>query len=168
MLRKLVFVLLIALIPVMAFGQTTDTGKPVRTVTDADVVTNTFWSADTVYLMDGKLYVEDGETLTIEAGTVIKAEDGTGVNSSALIVARGGMIYAEGTAINPIIFTTKYDDVDDLSDMDLALDRGAWGGVIILGSATVNTTTGVRQIEGIVSTETRAEFGGGLTPGRSR
>ncbi|PIQ60545.1 MAG: hypothetical protein COV99_10580, partial [Bacteroidetes bacterium CG12_big_fil_rev_8_21_14_0_65_60_17] len=66
------------------------------TVTNASITGDTFWTADTEYIMDGNVYVEDGETLTIEAGTVIKglATPTTGDQETALIVARGGKIFA--------------------------------------------------------------------------
>ena len=111
-------------------------------------------TADTEYLLDGFVYVEEGAVLNIEPGTVIKAMQNptTGDNASALIISRGGKIYAKGTPYAPIIFTSE---VDNLTFED----RGLWGGVIILGAATTNR--GVEgQIEGVPSGETRAAYGG--------
>ncbi len=45
--------------------------------------------------------------LNIEAGTIIKAANGTGADASVLVIARGGHINAIGTATAPIIFTTS-------------------------------------------------------------
>ncbi|MCD4745547.1 MAG: hypothetical protein K8R58_04555, partial [Bacteroidales bacterium] len=58
----------------------------------------TTWTGDKIYILDGLVFVNNGQTLTIEAGTVIKGKPGTGENASALIVARGGKINAVGTA----------------------------------------------------------------------
>ncbi|MBL6841810.1 MAG: T9SS C-terminal target domain-containing protein, partial [Verrucomicrobiae bacterium] len=41
-------------------------------VTDASIQGNTTWTADNEYVLNGLVFVENGETLTIEPGTVIK------------------------------------------------------------------------------------------------
>ncbi len=143
--------------------------KPVRTVTDADIIGNVTFSADTVYVLSGLVFVEEGETLTIEPGTVVKGRpSGTSGDDSVLIVARGGRILADGTASNPIIFTAEADDVDDPDDILLsspAASRGLWGGVVILGRASINTATGENNVEGIdATTEPRGIYGGGAIP----
>ena len=131
------------------------------TVTNASITGDTFWTADTEYIMDGNVYVEDGETLTIEAGTVIKglATPTTGDQETALIVARGGKIFAEGTRERPIIFTSEDDDVNDPFDLTED-DKGLWGGVIILGRATINAGGGENSIEGLPPTDPRNLYGG--------
>ena len=138
--------------PVLAEAQSpTD---PVVTITDADMVGNVSFTSDKTYLLSGLVFVEDGETLSIEAGTVIKAlptSADMGEDVAALIVARGGKIFADGTARNPIIFTAEADDVGDPNDILLSsptASRGLWGGVIILGRASINTATGERQHRG--------------------
>lgn len=128
----------------------------------ADIASNTTWSASNVYLLDGLIFVNDGATLTIEEGTVIKgklqANITTGDGASALIVRRGGKILAEGSQTNPIIFTSELDDVTNPNDLTKD-DRGLWGGVILLGKAVTNQPTTENQIEGIPTTED-AKFGG--------
>jgi len=117
-------------------------------------------TAGTEYTLDGFVFVEEGAELYIQAGTVIKAlqTPTTGDNASALIVARGGKVFAYGTADAPIIFTSELDDLSNPNDVTWA-DRGLWGGVILLGNATTNR--GVEgQIEGIPSGEIRAAYGG--------
>ncbi|MBN2667809.1 MAG: hypothetical protein JXR60_01155 [Bacteroidales bacterium] len=109
------------------------------------------WTADKVWVLDGLVFINEGQTLTIEAGTVIKGMPGEGVDASALIVARGGKIMAEGTATNPIVFTGQG---------TLTNQKGTWGGLIVLGKARLNTTPDVQQVEGIDTSEPRAEFGG--------
>ncbi|MDQ8184861.1 hypothetical protein [Pelagicoccus sp. SDUM812002] len=105
------------------------------------ITTDTVWTNDMSYVLDGIVYVSDDATLTIEPGTLIKAEDGQAVNVSALVIARGSKIFAMGTASNPIVFTTIDDpitSVHDQSDLD-DLDTGAWGGVVILGDGLLNS-----------------------------
>jgi len=133
-----------------------------RTVTEADLSAtgDYIWSADTVYTISGYVYVESGSTLTIEPGTKI---EGLGADAtenrpaSALIVARGAQIFADGTADKPIIFTATGDD----GSLDPVDDRASWGGVIILGDATVGEENGNGQanIEGI-PVEDRTLYGG--------
>jgi hypothetical protein len=114
---------------------------------------------DTVYILDNKVFVNEGQVLTIQPGTVIKGEVGTGEAASALIVARGGKIIAKGTASQPIIFTTIADNVNNPTDVQADV-RGLWGGLIILGKATINDPTGQSAIEGIPTSETRGLYGG--------
>lgn len=131
------------------------------TITSASITGDAFWTADTEYLLDGNVYVEDGETLTIEAGTVIKglATPTTGDQETALIVARGGKIFAEGTPGRPIIFTSEDDDVTDPFDLTVD-DKGLWGGVIILGRSTINVGGGENFIEGLEPSDSRNLYGG--------
>ena len=134
-----------------------------RTITDGDLNENATysWSSDTTYILDGLVYLEDGGELNIEAGTVIQAlsSPSNGDNTSALIITRDAQIFAEGTADAPIIFTAFGDDVTDPDDFTID-DRGLWGGLIILGDATVARPGGETGIEGIDAAETRARYGG--------
>ncbi len=117
----------------------------------------TTWTNDNTYLLDGFIYVNSGQVLTIQPGTVIKGMPGQAANAAALIIARGGQIYAEGTAAQPIIFTFEADPLDGSTPFNT---RGQWGGVIMLGSARLNSSPGETQIEGIPNTESRARYGG--------
>jgi hypothetical protein len=133
-------------------------------VTDADITGSTLWTAENEYVLNGLVFVEEGETLTIEPGTVIKGKPGQGAEASALVVARGGKIFAEGTAEAPIIFTAESDDVNDPEDFG-STDRGLWGGVIVLGRAALNSPSDsgspiTDNIEGIDINEPRGIFGG--------
>ena len=133
------------------------TGNIVVITDNGDGTGTTTWTSNNTYLLEGLVFVNDGQTLTIEAGTVIKGKPGQGEEASALIVARGGKIMAEGNAEHPIIFTAEADDLNgSLAD----LDDGLWGGVIILGKATLNTVPNEQQIEGIPQTEPRGVYGG--------
>jgi len=115
------------------------------------------WTKDKSYILDGLVFVNDGQTLTIEAGTVIRARTGQGIQSSALIIARGGKIIAQGTSDEPIIFTVEGDDLEGSIPYDA---QGLWGGVVILGNATLNTESGEAFIEGIPISEPRGIYGG--------
>jgi hypothetical protein len=117
----------------------------------------TTWTNDNTYVLDGFVFVNEGDVLTIEAGTVIKGSTGSGADASALVVARGGQIEANGTADAPIIFTFESDALDGSTPFNV---RGQWGGVILLGNAQLNSSPGETQIEGIPDTEPRGRYGG--------
>jgi len=125
-----------------------DLGSGVGTVT---------WTQDKTYLLEGFVFVNDGQTLTIEAGTVIRACIWQGTAASALIVARGGRIIADGTPADPIIFTCEG---DDLLGSVPAKSQGLWGGLIILGNARLNSEYNENSIEGIPLSEPRSIYGG--------
>ncbi len=99
---------------------------------------------DTTYILKGKVYVQGGKILTVKPGTVIKGQKST---QGALIINRDARLIAEGTASNPIVFT---------SDAPIGFrNRGDWGGVIILGRGKQNKTLSSPQnvtIEGISAT----------------
>ncbi len=137
------------------------TGVP-QTITDADMAAAgdvVEWTNDNLYILDGFVFVNDGQTLRIEAGTVIQGKSGEAENASALVIARGGRIEATGTANEPIIFTFEGDNGGASPNT-----RGRWGGLIILGKAGLNSAPGISAIEGIPTTETRGLYGGGDVP----
>ena len=154
MLRKSMLAAIVALLPAAASAATVD-------VVDADISpsSNVVWTADNEYVLNGLVFVDEGATLTIQPGTIIKGMPGQGENASALVVARGGKIFASGTPDQPIVFTAQADDVSDADDLPLDA-RGLWGGVIILGRATLNSEPGETPIEGIPTTEPRGLYGG--------
>lgn len=129
------------------------------------ITSNTTWNSNDIYSLSGKVVVDDGITLTIEPGTIIKGKEGTGSLASALVVARGGKLMAEGTAEKPIIFTTAKDNIEvgqtagtNLDENDNAL----WGGLIILGYAKGSFKGDVTevQIEGIPAGDDWGLYGG--------
>lgn len=137
-------------------------------VITANITENTTWTKDKVYQLGGRITVVDGVTLTIEAGTIIKGEAGTGSNATALLIARGGKLMAEGTAALPIIFTSV---ADELSPANVAagnfgspnLDpetNGLWGGMIVLGRAPISASSAEVAIEGIPTTDPNGLYGG--------
>ena len=121
--------------------------------------------ASHIWTLEGRVIVPNGVTLTIPAGTIIKAAAGTGANASSLVIARGGMINAEGTASAPIIMTSTSDDiaVGQTSGTSLTENvRGLWGGLLLLGNAPCSFSGDVSelQIEGIPASETNGLYGG--------
>lgn len=129
------------------------------------ITTNETWTADKIYELAGKVVVDGGATLTIEAGTIIKGREGAGSLASALIIARGSKINAAGTAAKPIIFTSVLDNikVGELSGTNLdETDNGKWGGLVLLGNAKISAKVGdtEAQIEGVPADETYGKYGG--------
>ena len=154
MIQRLNLTLLILLLPIFLVAQ-----KPTRVITDADIPVGSHvtFSADTVYILDGMVFVDSLATLTIEAGTVIKAEDGQDIDASGLVITRDAKIFAEGTADRPIIFTSVNDDLQGSLDYT---DRGEWAGVVMLGRAPTNNA-GDKAVEGVNEIdETKALYGG--------
>lgn len=138
-----------------------------------NITANETWYADTVYQLGGRITVTSGATLTIEPGTVIKGEAGTGANATALLIARGAKLMAEGTASMPIIFTTVADEITheqlmtgDFKSPNLdATVNGLWGGVIVLGNAKISASNASGdvsevQIEGIPTSDANGLYGG--------
>ena len=115
------------------------------------------WTKENEYILEGFVFVNDGQELTIEPGTVVRFRAGQAENASALIVSRGGKIFANGTRDEPIIFTAEGDDLEGSVTKDA---RGLWGGLIILGNAPINLEDGEASIEGIPFAEPRGIYGG--------
>ena len=116
-------------------------------------------TADNIYVLDRFVFVEEGAELWIEPGTVIQGKPGQESNASALIIARGGKIFANGTPDKPIIFTFEGDDPYDNTDYPME-ETGLWGGVILLGYAPTNNPEVVRNIEGIPENNELGKYGG--------
>jgi hypothetical protein len=130
-----------------------------------EVADGTVWSNDRIWYLEGKVVVPSGATLTIEPGTIIKGRQGQEAAASALIVARGGMIMAEGTADAPIIFTSELDNIAEGQTVGTNLGRAdneKWGGVAILGAAPVSTENGDTEgnLEGVPAEENYGKYGG--------
>lgn len=141
----------------------------VEVVTKAGFISsNETWTADKIYKLVGKVVVNDGVTLTIEPGTIIKGDEGTGTLASALIVMRGAKLNAVGSTDKPIIFTSVLDNITVGETQGTNMDEtvnGKWGGLIILGKAPVSAGAGdtEAQIEGIPATDAFGTYGGNVT-----
>lgn len=99
-------------------------------VVSGTITSNLEFTNDYEWLLRGGVFVGDDihETiLSIEPGTTIYGETST---QGMLVIRRGSKIVADGTADQPIVFTSsKYKG---------ERSRGDWGGLIINGRAPVN------------------------------
>jgi hypothetical protein len=110
--------------------------KPVIVVTN-EITGDVTWVNTNYYVLRGAVFVRDGATLTIQAGTRVIGESWS---VGTLVVSRGGRLNAVGTATQPIVFT---------SDQPIGgRARGDWGGIIINGRATINVPGGQAAGEG--------------------
>jgi hypothetical protein len=118
------------------------------------------WTNNNIYLLDGLVFVEDGATLNIEEGTIVKFTPRADIgNPSALVICRGAKIFANGSVTAPIIFTAEDDDVADAQDLG-PTDNALWGGIVILGKAyTIKNGNNEVNVEGIPTTEPRGIYG---------
>ena len=118
--------------------QTTVPGidKPVVVVT-GEITGTANWTSNNYYVLRGAVFVNDGATLNIAAGTRVIGEAGS---VGTLVVLRGGRLNAIGTRTAPIVFTS------DQAVGNRA--RGDWGGLIINGRAPVNLEGGEGAGEG--------------------
>lgn len=115
-----------------AKGLTSSGATLVISVTDPTVVlegtlaTRTL-AKGTAYLIKGTVIVPTGVTLTVEAGVVVKGDKTT---KGLLIIQPGGKLISNGTATEPIVFTSSQGVGER--------DRGDWGGISWTGNAFVN------------------------------
>jgi hypothetical protein len=133
------------------------------TLVNTDITEDVTWYSDSIYTLQGRVSVESGVSLTIQPGCIIKGRQGAGSMASALVIARGGKIYAEGTPGAPIIFTSELDQIQPGQLASPNLDEninGLWGGLIVLGKAPISATTSPLQIEGIPSSDHTGLYGG--------
>jgi hypothetical protein len=105
------------------------------------ITADTVFRKQNTYILKGLVYMAGNKTLTIEPGTVIKGSF-SGSDVAALIITRGSKIVAQGTATEPIVFTSASPNPQS----------GDWGGLILLGKAAINTSfngkNGLYQVEG--------------------
>jgi len=95
------------------------------------------WTKNNIYLLKGFVRVQDGGVLNIEAGTVIFGDTET---KGTLIIQKGGQIFAEGTAQEPIVMTSE--------KAPGLRQPGDWGGLVICGKARNNVPGGEAELEG--------------------
>jgi|688.fasta_scaffold49468_2 hypothetical protein len=130
--------------------------KPIIDVPAGNITTNTTWTRGNIYRLNGFVRVgtdaipsggtspisSNSTTLTIESGTVIYGK--TGTPGGTLIIHRGSRLVANGTASQPIIFTS--DKVPGQKK------SGDWGGVVLCGNSTINNVgalgAGIAELEG--------------------
>jgi hypothetical protein len=126
-----------------------------------DITTNRTLYRDTTYTLKGFIHVANGATLTIQSGTTIKGDFNT--LGSSLWILRGAKIDAQGTADQPIVFTS--------SRAAGQRQIGDWGGLLIIGNG-IDNRSGSVEIEGSGTDGTTVASGknyqviysGGTTP----
>lgn len=103
------------------------------------------WPSSCEIFLDGTIFVNDGVTLSIQAGTTIKGKRfPDNPPPTALVFRTGAKINAVGTADNPIVFT---------SDQPAGSRApGDWAGLALNGLAPVNCPGGECDAEGLVNT----------------
>jgi len=156
-----------------------------------ELTTGAVLSCANNYIIDQKIYIPSGQTITIAPGTVLKgrlAPDGATpgtpdpVKASALVIERGGKIIADGSADCQIVFTAEADPVNGTYAI---ANKGKWGGLVILGKASNNLTyaangpfvaggsgklavaNGLGTMEGFATSNTQDQYGANLTAGES-
>ena len=112
---------------------TTEPTVPATGELRGNITTNTTLNAGTVYTLIGSTYVKPGVTLTIPAGTRIEA-DAENEEVAFLAVEKGAKIIAQGTAENPIVFTSN----------SASPEPQDWGGLVICGNAVTNLGVNVQ------------------------
>ena len=118
-------------------------------VIEGDINSDLTLTASKKYLLRGFVNVNAPASITIPAGTIIYGEK---ESKGSLIINRGAKIFAEGTKEKPIVFTSQM--------MPGQRGAGDWGGIIIVGNATLNVPGGTATIEGGTGTV----MGGGTSP----
>lgn len=116
---------------------TTNPAGSVAGTISANITANRTLFADTAYKLSGFIQVTNGATLTIQPGTKILGD--FDVTGSSLFITRGAKIDAQGTAANPIVFTS--------SRAAGSRQPGDWGGIIMIGNGIINKTGNI-TIEG--------------------
>ncbi|MBB1089338.1 hypothetical protein H4F99_12705 [Lysobacter sp. SG-8] len=96
----------------------------------------------------GILRIEPGVTLFGSAG------------ADFLMVNRGSQIFAEGTAAEPIVMTSR-ESVEGTTDVN---SIGQWGGLVLLGRAAISTCPGTAQ-PGSATCEAQVEGANGFFGG---
>ena len=134
-------------------GSTNSNPIPTSTILSGEISKNTTLTANKQWLLDGKVEVASGVTLTIEAGTTIAGMEGS---NAWLIVYSGAKLMANGTQNNPIIFTSQEAINGD------AESAGQWGGVTIIGNKA-NSQTNQYEVDDVTEAGTSGESSGSLT-----
>lgn len=167
---NVIWTLALAALMVVSCDNGTDPVEEPDTDITENISENTTWETGNIYELGGRIAVLDGVTLTIEPGVIIKGQAGSGPNATALIIARGATLNAEGTASEPIIFTSVADEIEPGEIASPNLDptlNGLWGGLIVLGNAPISADAVPSQIEGIPPSDQNGLYGGTIADDNS-
>lgn len=108
-------------------GETVTTPPDPTSNIISGVISSSKFYAKGTWILKGYVYVTDGVTITFEAGCIVKSDI---TEKGALIIERGAKLIAQGTAANPIVFTS--------GKAIGSRAPGDWGGIILLGKAPTN------------------------------
>jgi len=137
----------------VAQGGCGDVVKPTE-VLSGTITVDTVLTADKVWLLDGKVEVDNGAVLTVEPGTTVAGKSGT---NGWLLVHPDSQLNAAGTVADPILFTSE-EAVNGEAEA-----FGQWGGVTLIGNAGNDQTTAY-EVDGTVpGTGNDADSSGILT-----
>jgi len=138
----------------------------------SDITVSTIWTADNTYNLQQQIYVKNGATLTIQAGTIVASTTNIG---GSLAVTAGSKIYVQGTQMKPVIMTSKR-DVSTWTNGDPKTGTWnesclEWGNLTIMGKAYIgscwpgNTASpnanNVARMEGLLGSGPEVMYGGG-------
>lgn len=130
-MKKLIFSL--AILTTVFTGCTSDSNEdpivaPVVGEITGDITANKTYAFGN-YTLKGLVKIQDGVTLTFDAGSTITANKADGVD--AIVVLKGGKLIMNGTASSPIVCTEP------------SKEAGSWGGIIMYGDAPIVGAAGV-------------------------
>lgn len=146
-------------------------GKPICSLSGT-ITTNVRLNNNFVYQLEGAVFIgedvggdpsapiADADTaiLTVDAGTTVFGAAG----EDYLVISRGSQIRSNGTASDPVNFTSR-DDV--FGTANLATDRAKWGGIVINGRAPINDCIDATTMGGAADCEKSGEGSSGLFGG---
>lgn len=137
------------LLGVTSCSKNDNNGPGVNTGSDTltgDIETSRTLVTGKTYYLNGVVFVTKNAQLTIQPGVIIKGIKGT---KATLVVTQDGTIDAQGTAQQPIVFTSN--------QAAGSRNKGDWGGVVIIGEGVTNYTylgtKGRRLLEGFDQAE---------------
>lgn len=117
-------------------GETSPYASNVIVVT-GEIVQSTSWQADKVYYLNEQIFINNGATLTIPAGTIVKFG-----SEGMLIAEAGATIKAIGSSSNAITFTSIRDTSAGgdslLNDGSTPPAAGDWQGLWIYDDSNSN------------------------------
>ena len=116
-------------------------GNPITV--SSNITSNTTWTTGSIYQLNGVINVQSNATLTIQPGVLIAGNRG-----SAIFVQRGAKLLSNGTATQPVCFTS--------SQPLGSRFPGDWGGIVVVGNGNATRNS---QTEGT----TPANYGNGGT-----
>jgi hypothetical protein len=112
------------------------TASAAEILVGTDITTSTTWTSNNTYNLQGQIFVRNGATLTIQAGTVIASDLG-----GSLAVSRGARLVCDGSASSPIIFTSKADvatwTAGDPKTGTWRATANEWGNLTICGKGYI-------------------------------